>query len=76
MNLKNRIARLEDRIGCRDKPCPAHQIALIVDAGAAMPEESEIPLCANCGRRGDILEIVEVIVESNADGELVEQDAK
>ena len=62
MNIRTRIARLEDRIGRGDKPCPNHLTTCIMTVGDPEPEESEIPPCPNCARPGVILEIVHEIV--------------
>jgi hypothetical protein len=75
MNLQNQIARLEDRLGRGDEPCPDHQTTFIKTAGDPEPAESRIPPCLNCGRPGAILEIIHVIVDRNADGALVETQA-
>jgi hypothetical protein len=77
LTIRNRLARLEGRIGLADTPCSHHRVTSIVTRRAdgrvdAEPDESEIPPCSTCGRPGDTLEIVHRIVE-RVDGVIVER---
>ena len=59
MNIRNRLAHLEDRLAAKHA-CPACSdvTVALVDAG------QEPPRCGACGRVPDLLEIIEEVVES------------
>jgi hypothetical protein len=69
MTLRNRLRALEASFGRADAPCPDHRVTSIVGDGDALPDDSAIPPCPNCGRPGAVQIIVEEIVERVDAGE-------